>query len=225
MNGAIYRDREEAGKALASALKRELVAEAARSRPLVLAIPRGGVPLGKLVAEALNADLDIVVPRKIGAEFQPEFALGAVMDDGTLYLNEESMGIASPSKKYLEGEMARQVAESKRRLKVYRGARPQPKISGRVVIVVDDGVATGATMKAALRWARARGPRLLVAAAPVAPASTISELRKEADLVVCPNTPEPFYAVGAFYTRFDQVEDEEVEKTLEEFWARSDKAP
>lgn len=215
---ALYADRRESGKALAEAIKRELEGKATLARALVLAIPRGGVVLGREVAKALNADLDVVVPRKLGAQFEPEFALGAVMHDGTLYLSEDSLLATGTSPGYLESEKARQTEEAKRRLEAYRGRWREPRMSGRIVIVVDDGVATGATMIVALRWVRSKGARLLVAATPVAPASTLALLRREADYVVCPQTPEPFYAIGGFYERFEQVTDEEVKETLEGFW-------
>jgi len=223
MAPAIYADREEAGRVLADAIKRSLKADLHDGKPLVLAIPRGGVVLGCEAAEALAADLDLVVPRKVGAEYQPEFALGAVMSDGTFYVDEASVRLTGASSEYVESEKARQMAEAKRRLEAYRMGREEPKISGRVVVVVDDGVATGATMIVSLRWARSKGARLVVAAAPVAPASTLVALREEADRVVCPHTPEPFHAIGAFYERFEQVTDAEVEEALRNFWARADR--
>jgi len=188
-----------------------------------LAIPRGGVPVGRDVATALGADLDLVVPRKLGAEGNPEYAIGAVMQDGTLYLDPESLRITGAGTQYVEAEKARQIKEASRRLVAYRGGRPDPVTSGRVVVVVDDGIATGATMIVALRWVRSRGARLVVAAAPVAPPSTAAELGAEADLVVCPRTPEPFYAIGAFYETFGQVSDEEVKEILQKYWARPSK--
>jgi len=215
MAQTIYADRQEAAKTLATAIKMELRGKSLE-RPLVLAIPRGGVVIGREVANALGGDLDIVVPRKIGAEFQPEFALGAVMHDGTLFLNEDSVRATGASETYIEEEKARQIAEAERRLKAYRGGRPEPAISGRTVIVVDDGVATGATMVVALRWVRSKGPKTLIAATPVAPPSTLAELKAEADIVVCPHAPRPFYAIGAFYGKFDQVTDEEVKEILDE---------
>lgn len=220
MARAIYADRSESGRALGEAVRRDL---SLQGKPLVLAIPRGGVVVGLEVAKALDADFDVVVPRKIGAPSQPEFALGAVMHDGTLYLNEDSVEMVGASPAYLASEEARQVNEAKRRLEAYRGRHPEPKILGREVVVVDDGVATGATMLVALRWVRARGARLVVAAAPVAPGRTAAALRSEADLVVCPHTPEPFYAVGAFYERFDQVTDGEVVEILQGYWSRTDR--
>ena len=215
-----YADRGEAGKVLAAAVVRELGKLPASGRPLVLAIPRGGVPIGRDVAAALDAELDLVVPRKLGAEGNSEYAIGAVMKDGTLYLNPESLRITGASTRYIEAEKARQMKEAARRVDAYRSGRQEPVISGRVIVVVDDGVATGATMIVALRWVRSRGARMVVAAAPVAPPSTMAELRVEADLVICPLTPEPFYAIGAFYETFGQVSDEEVEQILNEYWTR-----
>ena len=213
-----YRDREDAGQVLAAAVRLELDAKLPAGKPLVLAIPRGGVPVGRDVAAALVADLDIVVPRKLGAEGNPEYAIGAVMQDGTLYLNPEALSITGASPEYIEAEKSREMKEAGRRLEAYRGGRREPALAGRVVIVVDDGIATGATMIAALRWVRSRGARVVVAAAPVAPPDTVEELRQEADSVVCPHTPEPFYAIGAFYDSFVQVSDEEVKEMLREYW-------
>jgi len=214
----LYADRKEAGKVLAAAVKRALGDKLPSGKPLVLAIPRGGVPIGRDVAAALSADLDLVVPRKLGAEGNPEYAIGAVMHDGTIYLNPQALRITGADPRYIGEEKRSQMREAGRRLEAYRDGREAPILSGRVVIVVDDGIATGATMVAALRWVRSRGARIVVAAAPVAPPSTVAELREEADLVVCPRTPEPFYAIGAFYENFDQVSDKEVSEILEEFW-------
>jgi putative phosphoribosyl transferase len=175
------------------------------------------------VATALNADLDLVVLRKLGAEGNPEYAIGAVMHDGTLYLNPEALRVTGASADYIEAEKTREIGEAVRRLRAYRGGREEPVLSGRVVIVVDDGIATGATMIAALRWVRSRGARMVVAAAPVAPPSTLVELRQEADRVICPHAPESFYAIGAFYEEFGQVSDEEVKEILQECWKRPGK--
>jgi putative phosphoribosyl transferase len=218
---ALYLDRRDAGEVLAEALRQDLDEELVSVRPpLVLAIPRGGVQIGRDVATGLDADLDLVVPKKLGAEGNPEYAIGAVMHDGTLYLNPEALRITGASPEYIEAEKTGEMTEAARRLEVYRGGRREPIISGRVVIVVDDGIATGATMIAALRWVRSRGARVVVAAAPVAPPSTVAELREEADRVVCPHAPEPFYAIGAFYENFGQVSDEEVKEMLREYWKR-----
>jgi putative phosphoribosyl transferase len=225
LSRTLYLDRADAGRALAAALKRRLDEKILSGRPLVLAIPRGGVPIGRDVAAALGAELDLVVPRKLGAEGNPEYAIGAVMHDGTLYLNPEALRITGASSEYIEEEKSREMREAGRRLEAYRDGRPEPVLLGRVVIVVDDGIATGATMIAALRWVRSRGARLVVAAAPVGPPSSVEELRQEADMVVCPLTPEPFYAIGAFYENFGQVSDEEVEEILQDYWNRPPSKP
>jgi putative phosphoribosyl transferase len=217
---ARYVDRAEAGRVFAEAVRRDLGPSLASGRPLVLAIPRGGVPIGRDVAAALDADFDLVVPRKLGAEGNPEYAIGAVMQDGILYLNPEAIRVTGAGQEYIDAEKGREMREAARRLEAYRDGRPEPTLSGRVVIVVDDGIATGATMIAALRWVRSRGARTVVAAAPVAPPITVEELGREADCVICPLTPEPFYAIGAFYESFEQVSDEEVKEILREFWSR-----
>jgi len=212
-----YADRDDAGKVLAAEVKRSL-AKLPPGKPLVLAIPRGGVPVARDVASALGADLDLVVPRKLGAEGNPEYAIGAVMPDGTIYLNPEALRITGADARYIDEEKRKQMKEASRRLDAYREGREEPALSGRVVIIVDDGIATGATMLAAVRWAKSRGAKTIIAAAPVAPPSTVAELRSEADVVVCPRTPEPFYAIGAFYERFDQVGDDEVKEILGNYW-------
>ena len=220
MSRTLYADRADAGRALAAAVKQGVEGSLLAGTPLVLAIPRGGVQIGRHVAAALGADLDLVVPRKLGAPGNPEYAIGAVMHDGTLYLNPAALRITGATQEYIEAEKAKQTREAARRLEEYRGGRPDPAISGRVVVVVDDGVATGATMVAALRWVRSHGARMVVAAAPVAPPSTLEELRQEADRVICPRAPEPFHAIGAFYENFGQVSDEDVEEVLREYWER-----
>jgi putative phosphoribosyl transferase len=220
MTRTLYLDRADAGRVLAAAVKQELEEQRVSTRPLVLAIPRGGVPIGRDVATAINADLDLVVPRKLGAEGNPEYAIGAVMHDGTLYLNQEALRVTGASADYIEAEKAREMREAGRRLQAYRDGREEPVLSGRVVIVVDDGIATGATMIAALRWVRSRGARMVIVAAPVAPPSTLAELRQEADCVICPHAPDLFYAIGAFYESFGQVSDDEVKEILAEYWNR-----
>lgn len=219
----IYADRVEAGKALAEAVERTLRGRAAR--PLVLAIPRGGVVIGLEVAKKLSADLDVVTPRKLGAKGNPEFAIGSVMPDGTLYLNPDAVRVTGTGKEYIEKAKAAEMKEAGRRLSEYRGERREPDLSGRTVIVVDDGIATGATMVAALRWSRAKDPGLLVAAAPVAPESTVEELKGEADEVVCPSTPGPFHAIGAFYRDFSHVTDDEVVALLRGYWGSAHRGP
>jgi len=207
---ALFRDRRDAGRKLAMALGRF-----AKAEPLVLALPRGGVPVAYEVAHSLHAPLDLLLVRKIGAPGHKEFGIGAVIDgaDPQLVLNEEAVRILAPSPNYIRAEMHREVAELERRRRAYLGDRQPPDLRGRTVIIVDDGIATGGTMKAALCGARKAGAEELVLAVPVAPREAIEDLRHECDEAICLATPEPFYAVGNWYVSFDQTDDEEV-KTL-----------
>lgn len=197
-------DRRDAGERLAQALERYAKADA-----VVLAIPRGGVVVGEVVARALVAPLDVVVPRKIGAPANPELGLGAIAP-GVRVLDERMLRTLDVSERYLEREIAEQEREIARRERVYRQDRPPVDVRGRVAIVVDDGVATGGTAVAALRWARARGAERVVLAVPVAPPQSLERLRTEADEVVVLATPSPFLAVGEWYRSFDQTTDAEV---------------
>jgi putative phosphoribosyl transferase len=209
----LFDDRRDAGRRLAAALIRYR-----ESDPIVLALPRGGVPVGFEVARALGAPLDVLMVRKIGAPGQPELGLGAVVDgaDPQLVLNDEVIRRVSPPPGYIEDEQRRQLAEIERRRRRYLGDRPGLSVDGRIALVVDDGIATGATVKAALRGlARAR-PARLVLAVPVAPADTIDELSAECDDIVCLATPEPFHAVGPHYRDFTQTTDDEVVRLLAE---------
>lgn len=199
----VFRERRDAGRRLAEAL-----AHVRDRRPLVLAVPRGGVVVGREVADYLAAPLEVVVPRKLRAPFNPELAIGAVAEGGAVFVDEDTArGVGGD---YLETEIAAQRREIERRVQVYRGGRPLPNLAGHTAIVVDDGIATGATLVAALRAARALGPERLVAAVPVAPPEGVARLAREADEVVCLFAPEMFYAVGQFYEDFTQVEDDEV---------------
>lgn len=203
----MFRDRRDAGRRLAAALS-----HLRESRPFVLAVPRGGVVVGREVADFLDAPIEVVVPRKLRAPFNPEFAIGAVAEGGALVIDEDAgMGIGPA---YMEKEIAAQRGEVARRIQAYRGGRPLPHMRGHVAIVVDDGIATGATMVAALRAARALEPDRLVAAVPVAPPDGVARLAKEAEEVVCLAAPSLFHAVGQFYEDFRQVEDEEVMSLL-----------
>jgi putative phosphoribosyl transferase len=206
-----FADRSEAGRRLA-----ERLLHLAGERPVVLALPRGGVPVGLEVAKALGAPLDLVLVRKIGAPFQPELAVGAVVDGSRpeTVLNEEIVRECGMSEQDLERETERLLAEIERRRALYLGGRARAPIEGRTAIVVDDGIATGATMRAALHATRRAGPKRLVLATPVAPPDTIERLRPEADEVVCLATPELFLAIGSFYRDFRQVRDEEVVELL-----------
>lgn len=203
-----FKNRVDAGKQLASALK------PASKDAIVLAIPRGGVVVGFEVAKALGVQLDAVITRKIGAPDNAEFAIGAVAEDGTAILDDNIVGMLRVSEGYISEEVERQKLEIKRRLLRYRGDVPYPSLENREVIVVDDGVATGSTLKAAIMSIRKKGARTIIVAVPVGPPHTVQELSRLADRVVCLRMPEPFYAIGEFYDDFEQTEDEEGIKLL-----------
>jgi putative phosphoribosyl transferase len=204
----IFSDRAEAGALLAKAL-----VEYAGTESVVLAIPRGGVVVGRAVADALGAPLDVVVPRKIGAPGNPELGLGAVAP-GVRVLDDRLVRTLHVTPQYLEREIAAQEREIERRERAYREGRPPVDVRGKVAIVVDDGIATGGTAAAALRWARERGASKVVLAVPVAPVQSIAKLREDADRMVVLATPEPFLAVGEWYRTFDQTSDDEVVRLL-----------
>src|SRR5947208_8515578 len=199
----LFRNRRDAGRRLAAAL-----GPYRESRPIVLALPRGGVPVGFEVAKALVAPLDVLLVRKIGAPGHEELGLGAVVDghDPQLVLNEDIVRAVAPPSGYIEAEKQRQLAEIERRRQHYIGDRAPVAVEGRTIIVVDDGIATGATVKAALRGLARNHPARLVLAVPVAPAESLAELSAECDEVVCLATPDPFYAVGPEYGDFRQTE-------------------
>jgi predicted phosphoribosyltransferase len=181
---------------------------------IVLAIPRGGVVVGFEVAHALNIFLDLIIPRKIRAPDNPELAIGALTEDGTVILDDELVKYLQVSEEYVREESERQRLEIERRLKLYRGDAPYPSLKNREVVIVDDGIATGSTMKAAVASVRMRGAKTILVAVPVGPFSSIEELKREADNVICLYTPEPFYAIGQFYEDFTQTSDEEVRRLL-----------
>lgn len=201
----IFRDRKDAGLRLA-----ELLKEFRDKKCVVIAIPRGGVEVGYYVAEALECPLEVTVPRKIGAPMEPELAVGAAAEDGTLYVEEEVARVVGVGGEWLEKAVERELREVQRRIKVYRDGKSLPRLDDYTVIVVDDGVATGATMIATLRFLKKLGAKKIVAAIPVAPPETLPKLRAEADEVVCVETPTPFYAIGQFYKDFSQLSDTEV---------------
>jgi putative phosphoribosyl transferase len=208
-----FRDRAEAGRQLVP----HLMAYADQS-PVVLALPRGGVPVAFEVAQALRAPLDLVFVRKIGAPGHAEFGLGAVVDGAQpqVVLNEDALDHVRVPPDYIEEETQRQLKEIERRRKHYLAGRQPVDVQGRVAIVVDDGIATGSTVRAALKGLSRARPARLVLAVPVAPADTIERLRMEADEVICLMTPEPFYAVGEHYDDFRQTSDREVTTLLDE---------
>ncbi|HYB91430.1 MAG TPA: phosphoribosyltransferase [Candidatus Binataceae bacterium] len=209
----VYANRAEAGRALAAALLKFK-----KDRPIVLGIPRGGVPVALEVARALDAELDVIVVRKLGAPNEPELGIGAIVDGDhpESVLNQEVMSYLGVSREYLDREIRKQLKEIHRRQQAYRGGRPPLRLEGRTVIVVDDGIATGGSTRAALRGARRAMPARLVLAVPVAPPSTLQALKGEADEIICLSSPEEFFAVGQFYRDFHQVSDEEVIRMLEE---------
>jgi len=199
-----FADRREAGQRLADALTRFK-----DKQPVVLALPRGGVPVGFEIAARLNARLDVVLVRKIGHPWSPELAVGALADGEPpeRFIDEASVTELNVPRAYLDEETARQAREIEHRRRLYFGDRSPFDIRNHTAIVVDDGIATGATMRAALRAVRKRGPATLVLAVPVAPESTLESLRAEVDEVVCLESPEDFGAVGQFYADFRPVED------------------
>ncbi len=215
----MFRNRTDAGERLAPALQ-----HLKGRHPVVLALPRGGVPIGAIVADALDAPLDLVLVRKIGAPGNPELAAGAVVD-GTApvtVLNQDVVDLMRISDSYLAEETDRQLKEIARRRQVYLGDRPRPQIEGRTVIVIDDGIATGATVRAALQAVRKANPDHLVLAVPVASPDVIASLRTLADETVCLETPEFLGAIGAYYLDFRQVSDNDVKDVLERFPAPSE---
>jgi predicted phosphoribosyltransferase len=207
-------DRSDAGRRLAEALSKYREKHA-----IVVALPRGGVPVAREVAAALHAPLDLVLVRKIGVLMQSELAMGAVVDgpDPLTVRNEDVIELAGITENEFNAVRDRELAEIQRRRVAYLGKRPHPDLAGHVVVLVDDGIATGATTRAALRAVRKQMPRTLVLAVPVAPTSTLAELRKEADEIVCLEDHLIFGAIGFFYRDFSQVSDREVKTILAEF--------
>jgi len=205
-----FTDRAQAGRRLAARLE----AYANRRDVLVLALPRGGVPVAAEVARALTAPLDVFVVRKLGTPGQPELAMGAIASGGVRLLNEDVVRALHIPEAEIERVAAREAQELARRETLYRDGRPAPEVPGRTIILIDDGLATGATMRAAARALRRQGPARLVIAVPVAAPETCASLASEADEVICAETPEPFWAVGYWYQDFSQTTDQEVHDLL-----------
>jgi putative phosphoribosyl transferase len=207
-----FADRRAAGQALAQALAARHLED-----PVVLALPRGGVPVAAEIARALAAPLDLVLVRKIGVPYQPELAAAAVVDggDAEIVTNDDVIAMSGIGRDYLERATERELEEIERRRKVYLGARPRVPLEGRTLILVDDGIATGASVRAALKALRRRKPKALILAVPVAPADTVAGLRGEVDGVVCLEMPEPFMAIGLHYRDFRQLSDEDVVAILD----------
>jgi predicted phosphoribosyltransferase len=205
----MFRDREDAACRLAATLKGRALHD-----PLVLAIPRGGVVTGAVLARELGAELDVVLSRKLRAPMQPELAVGAVSEDGRVYLNHYAQEVLDLTERYLAEERRHQLAEIERRKKLFRCVRPPAPVAGRSVIVTDDGIATGSTMIAALQAVKTQKPHELIVAVPVATPDRLAEVRRWCDDVVCLLSPADFWAIGQFYRDFTQVEDEEVVEFL-----------
>jgi predicted phosphoribosyltransferase len=205
-----FRNRADAGRRLAE----KLAAYASRPEVLVLALPRGGVPVGDKVARALGVPLDVFLVRKLGVPGYEELAMGAVATGGVRVLNDEIVRGLGISECQIDAAVAQELHELARRERLYRRGRPPPDVAGRTVILVDDGLATGATMRAAVAALRQQQPTRIVIAVPTASPDTCEAMKAEADDVICAMTPEPFFAVGAWYEDFTQTTDDEVRELL-----------
>jgi putative phosphoribosyl transferase len=206
-----FRDRTEAGQLLARKLRRY----ADRANVIVLALPRGGVPVGYEIAKALHAPLDVFLVRKLGVPGQEELAMGAIAMGGVRVLNQEIVRALNIAPRVIDSVAAKEARELARRDRLYRGGRPAPAIAGRTVILADDGLATGSTMRAAVAAVRQKQPRRIVVAVPLAAAPTRREFADEVDEIVCDCTPDPFYSVGYWYDDFSQTTDDDIRELLE----------
>lgn len=206
----IFRDREDAGRRLAEWLLRYR-----DEAPVVLALPRGGVPVGAQISHALNAPLDVIIARKLGAPGQPELAIGAVAPGGVRLINERLVRWIGIPDDWIERAAKEELAEVERRMRRFRGERPAPEIEGRTAILVDDGIATGMTAQAAIRAVRATEPRRLILAVPVCAKETAEKLSREVDELICLKIPDELWAIGLWYKDFHQIPDEEVVDLLE----------
>jgi putative phosphoribosyl transferase len=206
----LYRDRSEAGRVLAT----KLAHYAGRQDVLVLALPRGGVPVAFEVAKALHAPLDVFLARKLGVPGHEELAMGAIATGGIRVINEEVVRMLRIPDAVIDAVSEREQQELQRRERLYRDDLPPPNVQGRTVILIDDGLATGSTMRAAVMALREQHPARIVVAVPVAAPSTCSELQAEVDEIICAYTPEPFYGVGFWYQDFSQISDKEVHDLL-----------
>jgi len=214
-----FSNRTEAGRKLAEAL-----VFYKEQHPVILALPRGGAPVAAEIATALEAPLDLVLVRKIGVPFQPELAMGAVIDgqEPLVVRNEQVIRMAEINQSEFDAIRDRELEEIERRRKLYLGSRPHPELKGQTVIIVDDGIATGATIRVALRAIRMRKPRKLILAVPVAPTQSLDELRTEADEIVCLEDYEDFGAIGLYYSDFRQISDAEVIELLAQHPVKAD---
>lgn len=208
---ALFEDRVDAGKKLA----KELSKYANRSDVLILALPRGGVPVAFEVAKELNVKMDVFIVRKLGVPGNEELAMGAISSDNVLVLNEDIVKSFQIPERVINMVAENELKELKRRERTYRGDRPKPEISGSTVILIDDGLATGATMRAAASAIKTKNPAKIVVAVPTGASDTCEIFKKEVDEVICMATPEPFYGVGAWYGNFSQTTDEDVCELLD----------
>jgi len=206
----VFRDRQQAGKRLAEELQKRGI-----TGDIVLAVPRGGLPVGHAVAEAMGLGLDIVVARKMGAPGNPELAIGAVARDGSVWRNDRLIQQLGVDEDYVERTRRQEAENARAKFDRYRGDRPEPELSGKTVLIVDDGVATGATTIACIRLAYSEGAERVILAVPVAPPESVKRLQQEADQVIAVDQPTWFMAVGQFYEQFGQVSDEEAMAYLE----------
>lgn len=207
----MFDDRIDAGRQLAAALDRFKT-----ENPVVLGIPRGGVIVAAEVAELLGCAFDLIIPRKVGAPGNPELAIGAVAGEGRVILNEDLVADLNVSRDYLDERVREETEEIRRRRRLYLGDRAPVNISGRTVLIVDDGLATGYTALAAISVVRLENPAKTILAVPVGPKRTVFELSQEVDELICLSTPEPFFAVGQFYANFSEVTDVQVTAKLKE---------
>ena len=205
-----FRDRFSAGIQLAE----KLLDYASIPDVIVLGLPRGGVEVAYEVALRLNTELDVFLVRKLGTPFEPELAMGAIAEGGILLLNDAVVNYMGISKDSIESVAKEELAELERRLKLYRNGRPALELKGKIVVIVDDGLATGATMKAALKAIKRKEPKKTVVAVPVGAPSTCMEIKSDADEVICLKSPEPFTAVGSWYDIFEQTTDKQVQELL-----------
>jgi len=210
LNRVLFRDRVDAGKKLGETLKKTM-----KKDVVVLAIPRGGVVVAKEVADALGAPLDVIVTRKISPPGEPEYALGAVTQEGEVIMDRQAAESLGADRDYIEAEIAKKREEVRDRTKKFRGNRPFPSLEGKVVVIVDDGIATGSSVGAAVLSLKKLKPKEIVVAVPVAPADAVETLTDDGNRVVCLETPGPFFSIGEFYGDFEQVDDDEVRRILD----------
>lgn len=212
----VFRNRQDAGKKLARVLEQYKNAK----NTIILALPRGGVVVGFEIALALNLPLDLVVPRKIGAPGNPEYAIGAITEEGEGIFNKSEIKALGINKEYLDSEVVKEKKEAERRLRAYRGDRPPLVLTDKTVILIDDGIATGLTMRAAIKSVKKKGASQIIVAVPVSARDSLEIIKKEVDKVVCLHVPLFFGAVGAFYEEFAQTEDAEVIQLMQKARSR-----